>query len=44
MLFLSTDIELMDRMINEYEAAGGMRIGRGKVLGQNLPLCAPQIQ
>jgi hypothetical protein len=29
-----------DRMINEYGAVGGMRIGRGtKVLRENLPKC-----
>jgi hypothetical protein len=31
-------------MINEYEAVGEMRIGRGRVLGEILPLYAPKIQ
>jgi hypothetical protein len=33
-------LRVIDRMINEYEVVGGMRIGKEtEILGENLPQC-----
>jgi hypothetical protein len=42
MLSISSLYTIGDRMVNEYGAVGGMRMGRGNQ-STHMPLCPPQI-